>query len=365
MANIPTSTEVQARIRLKEAELKSIVEKGKALRAQGKGLEDPELKRLAAEAAYAQRSIDNNKQLLKTVQERERFLGINAPKDEITNAVQQQTGNATEAASAAVDAAKSAAASKIQDLKSQLPVQKDPRLIAKEKEAELLEKKAMVEKLILEKKEEVLNNLKAKLNSFKIPSLPALSFPPKRPIIDPKIIQALLLAKQVKNAIKERQKKTKETLKKAEKVYEYPLSPDGQQSTNTDSAENAAPTTLPLQEKTPPPSPTPQPQKPRIPAGISEEDWRRFGSEQTRTNFGDEQAVRDALQRKAARRAEIIKIQEDRVARGKAFVDYQAKRLASDPSVQPAYDNAVKVYNDMVSYLQTVRSNPNIVDLTQ
>jgi hypothetical protein len=180
------------------------------------------------------------------------------PNDEITAAAKTQSASQSVVATTATSTTQTIS----ENIKSALPIQKDPNLLAKEKEAEALKKKAEIEKLILERKEEIINKLRVKLNSLKIPSLPPVPFPPKKPILDPKILQALLIAKQAKQAIEERQKKTRDSLKKAEKTFEYPLTPDGGQSQQNQQAEN-----LPIKQQninstpalTPPPTPTPSP----------------------------------------------------------------------------------------------------------
>jgi hypothetical protein len=109
----------------------------------------------------------------------------------------------------------------VQDLKGKLPVQKDPRLIAREAEANALEIKTTTERKLLNLKETTLERLKTTLNRL---TLPTISFPPKLPLLNPKILQTSILAKQVKAAITLKQKLSRQNLKKASEVYEYPLS---------------------------------------------------------------------------------------------------------------------------------------------
>jgi hypothetical protein len=110
----------------------------------------------------------------------------------------------------------------IQNLKAQLPVIKDPRLIAREKEAEILEKKTMTERKLLNAEETALEKAKQLLKSFAIPTI---NFPPKLPAVNVKVIQTLLLAQKVKVLTALKQKLSRENLRKASKSYEFPLSP--------------------------------------------------------------------------------------------------------------------------------------------
>jgi hypothetical protein len=103
-----------------------------------------------------------------------------------------------------------------------LPITKDPVLIKKEKEAEVLKKKTEAEELKLNAKQILINEGKTKLKDFIVASIP---FPPKLPFIDPKIIQAVDIAKQLKKLAGEKKETSKNNLEKGKETYTYPLTP--------------------------------------------------------------------------------------------------------------------------------------------
>jgi hypothetical protein len=108
------------------------------------------------------------------------------------------------------------------NLKARLPIQKDPLLIAREQEAKVLAAKAVAEEKLLNLEENAIATAKGLLNKLAIPTI---SFPPKLPLINPKVLQALVIAKKVKLLEKLKQKLSRENLKRASKVYQYPLKP--------------------------------------------------------------------------------------------------------------------------------------------
>jgi hypothetical protein len=107
-------------------------------------------------------------------------------------------------------------------IRAKLPTTKDAALLKKQKEAEIQTKKTEAEQKALELKDKAVEDGKSKLKSFALSLIP---FPPKLPLINPKILQAVAIAKQAKALIEERKKKSKENMKKNKEVYEYPLKP--------------------------------------------------------------------------------------------------------------------------------------------
>ena len=105
-------------------------------------------------------------------------------------------------------------------LASKLPLDKNPELILRQKEAEILEKKAKVDELLAVDAEEKIEELKAKLKALALASLPGV---PKLPVIDPKILQGVAIAKQIKALIKQRSALAKSSLSKGKKLYSYPV----------------------------------------------------------------------------------------------------------------------------------------------
>lgn len=127
------------------------------------------------------------------------------------------------AASAAATAAKVAdTINKINSINKELdklPTETDTELMRKEKEDEALEMQAEYEKQLLAAKEEAKEKLEGELINLAMSLLPI----PKLPMIDPKVLMAVAIAKQAKDAIKQRKKRMKENQKKAEEIYEYPI----------------------------------------------------------------------------------------------------------------------------------------------
>lgn len=105
------------------------------------------------------------------------------------------------------------------ELLKQLPIQEDPELLLKKKEAESLEKKIELEELKKQVEEDSIEFAKEQLKKLVTQFVPI----PKLPVIDPKIIQAALLAKKIKDQKKEKQKNVKANAKKAKEIYTYPM----------------------------------------------------------------------------------------------------------------------------------------------
>jgi len=107
------------------------------------------------------------------------------------------------------------------DAKDLLPTEADIELQKRKLEASALEKKAELDKLLSLSTEDAIEKLKELLNGL---TLPTINFPPKLPVLDPKILQAVEIAKQVKELYKKRQQLSRENLLKGASTFEYPLS---------------------------------------------------------------------------------------------------------------------------------------------
>jgi hypothetical protein len=108
------------------------------------------------------------------------------------------------------------------DLKALLPIQKDPELIIREQQAKVLNAKATAEEKLLTLEDEAIAKAKGLLKTL---TIPVIKFPPKLPLLDPKVLQAIVIAKKVKLLEKLKQKLSRANLKRASKVYQYPLKP--------------------------------------------------------------------------------------------------------------------------------------------
>jgi len=134
-----------------------------------------------------------------------------------SNAASAAVSSAADAAKAALPPAAGAAADKLKSL----PVNKDPELLKKQAEAEVLSKKAQAEQLALVAKDLAIEYGKKKLIELAIKSIPF----PKLPVLDPKIIQAVMLGLQAREMWKQRKSMSKDNLKKGKDAYSYPLKP--------------------------------------------------------------------------------------------------------------------------------------------
>jgi hypothetical protein len=103
---------------------------------------------------------------------------------------------------------------------NRLPLDKDPLLIARQKEAEALEIKAKVSEARLVSKDRAVESAK---DGIKVAVAVGGSNMPKLPVLDKKILDGIALAKQLKNLYKERSKVSKENLKKGKELYSYPI----------------------------------------------------------------------------------------------------------------------------------------------
>jgi len=103
---------------------------------------------------------------------------------------------------------------------NKLPLDKDPLLIARQKEAEALEIKAKVSEAKLISKDKAVELAKDGIKRTAVAGFPSI---PKLPVLDKKILDGITLAKQLKNLYKERSKISKENLKKGKELYSYPI----------------------------------------------------------------------------------------------------------------------------------------------
>lgn len=101
-----------------------------------------------------------------------------------------------------------------------LPATKDPALIKKHAEAEAAKKQAELEETTLKTKDEAIQQLKNKINELE---KPVLAFPPKIPIIDPKILAFVSFATQAKELIKKRKEASKKNVTTGKEVYKFPM----------------------------------------------------------------------------------------------------------------------------------------------
>lgn len=134
-----------------------------------------------------------------------------------SNAASAAVSSAADAAKAALPPAAGAAADKLKSL----PINKDPELLKKQAEAEVLSKKAQAEQFALVAKDLAIEYGKKKLIELAIKSIPF----PKLPVLDPKIIQAVMLGLQARELWKQRKSMSKDNLKKGKDTYSYPLKP--------------------------------------------------------------------------------------------------------------------------------------------
>lgn len=344
----------------------------------------------------------------------------------MTDIIQQAIARANGASTAAIESARNQATAAVSDVATtvrgklpELPIEKDPILAARQAEARAQALRAEAKEQLLTQKQQAVEKLgdaKSKVAGLARAAASAaistavsaatnaatnavsqaagrLLGAPNRQALGTKAVQAILTGKvpkvkelasakiaaalnaaeKAKEVAQERQAATVANLEKSTELFKFPLKPVVPEIPRPTipslppipdlpiaNNQNFAPIFL----RTPSPSPTAS-TTPQIPAGISEADWRRFGNPDARDIVGDDGAVREALAAKQRRREQIIKIQEERVRKAKEFVDRQAQRLASDPSLQSSYDTAVRVYNQRVAYLQKVRSDASILDLAE
>lgn len=110
---------------------------------------------------------------------------------------------------------------KYENIKNKFPTEKDLELIKRRAEAKVLEKKAELDRAIQQAYELGLDDLRSLLSEYAEGLLAPLGL--KLPVLNPKILQAVALAKQIKEIYKLRQQLSKENLKAGIKNYTYPI----------------------------------------------------------------------------------------------------------------------------------------------
>jgi len=110
----------------------------------------------------------------------------------------------------------------LEDALGQLPDVPDPEIILLQKEAEVFEKKTEIEEQLLFYEENAIELIKQELIKLTLANSP-IPLPLKLPLIDPKILQAYAMYKQIKKALKNRKKKSKTNQTRGKKLYTYPL----------------------------------------------------------------------------------------------------------------------------------------------
>lgn len=109
---------------------------------------------------------------------------------------------------------------KYENIKDKFPAEPDLDLIKQRARAKALEKKAELDRALEQASELKLDDLRAVLSEYQVLLAP-LGF--KLPVISPKVLQAVAIAKQIKDVYKFRQELSKENLKNGIKTYTYPI----------------------------------------------------------------------------------------------------------------------------------------------
>lgn len=107
-----------------------------------------------------------------------------------------------------------------ENIKDKLPTEKDVELIKRRARAKAIEKKAEVDRALEQASDLELDDLKELLAELQ-GLLAPIGF--KLPVVSPKILQAVAIAKQAKELYKFRQVLSKENLKEGVEAYKYPI----------------------------------------------------------------------------------------------------------------------------------------------
>lgn len=110
----------------------------------------------------------------------------------------------------------------ISNFKDTLPLEVDRELLERRIEAKKQKIQSEIDQLKLEAEERAIEFAKQKLEEFALGKLPEI---PKLPVIDPKIIQTVLLFNREKLFETLKQITTRENLKKSREVFTYPITP--------------------------------------------------------------------------------------------------------------------------------------------
>jgi hypothetical protein len=109
----------------------------------------------------------------------------------------------------------------LNNILNDLPTDVDPELLIRQQEARALEIKAKIQQDALVKKDEAIEQGKAIISNLKGKLISSLL--PKLPTVDPKILQGIALARQIKKLYEERSKLSRENLSKGKELYSYPM----------------------------------------------------------------------------------------------------------------------------------------------
>jgi hypothetical protein len=149
---------------------------------------------------------------------------IQTAMDAAKKASGQATGTASGQANAALGNVTGQATAALDNINGQLenlPDVKDVELLIKQNKAKAQKKITKVQEQLLTKKQLAVRILTMGLKSFALASIPSL----KIPLIDPKILQGILIAKQLKKLLKDKRKITKKLLKENVEAFAYPIAP--------------------------------------------------------------------------------------------------------------------------------------------
>ena len=135
-------------------------------------------------------------------------------------ATAQGTADAVNGAIADAAGKADALAADARALANKLPLNKDPELIRREIEADILEKEAKINELLMVDREKLIEDAKTKLKALALATLP---LPLKVPLIDPKILGAVAIALKIKALLKDRKNLAKKYLSKGKELYSYPI----------------------------------------------------------------------------------------------------------------------------------------------
>lgn len=144
---------------------------------------------------------------------------MNAAKKTAASTVAGSAASTAAAASAAAQASNALAAGKA--ALGDLPDVKDVELLAKQSKAKAQKKITKIQEQFLVKKQLAIRILTMGLKSFALASIPSV----KLPLLDPKILQGILIAKQLKKMMKDKRKITRQLLKQNVDAFTYPISP--------------------------------------------------------------------------------------------------------------------------------------------
>lgn len=255
-----------------------------------------------------------------------------------------------------------AATATVSSIKTKLPIIPDPALIKKQAEATAQLKVTDAKEKALKLKDIAVATAKSAVVAAVAGKLRSLI--PKLPVVDPKILQALSVAKKIKDLAKERKAASVENLSKNKETFKFPMKPQITvpkvpvipKIPDVRTIASPVPTPTPVRQPAPTPAVSTSPIAPR-----------RYADTAGKFDEVNGRPLDDAygglFAREAFMRDEVIRNQEARVARGQRFVDFQAQRLSKSPddvSIQSSYKNALRVQNINVTNLQKMKSDPRL-----